>query len=599
MATFETSFIIPRPLAATFAFVTDFRNAPRWDPRAYEAKQLTPGPIGLGTRFLLVGGLIARPTLDRFHVPDWLRQTSDLEYEVVSFVPQRELVVRGETAMLRYEDHLVFSAEGDGTRLRYSAEMELKSVLQIGDPILAPLFHAIGEDATRGIPAAVCAAVPASAAPIAGGAAGLPLPPSPIVGPDDVRRVVELHDHRVLRNLLITQGYHDVSRQILARTGGADMNWCTLGSWASKTAGTFIRDEEVPSMFRKLLEAAGPLRLAIGEIEQRLSQLVGTNAQPPHLIDIINAILHDCSTYIMVGNKVVYAELAQCCADFVHVLGADKVFDPARLATFQATFAEGDPQPDAVEWGPDRTLISHPRGGQSMLRGMVAALYRAMFETDPKRRAEQILLANARGGLHEQTRLQTYIVGGLNAPLENTLVAWAHRYIDRDTPVVGRTVLHTVVDEGMPAIGRAIERAWQQFSTDMLMTLTLPDCVLHLGHPIAQAGDDPLFPPALQIIEDPELAALLDRYGALHVKIERRPLARIKDRVQQLLEAIGMRGDDLADVGAANWTDLDQRMRYILTLFRIRQQDTSLFAQPFTDEQRAAMFGGRVPPGPL
>ena len=37
-----------------------------------------------------------------------------------------------------------------------------------------------------------------------------------------------------------TQGYHDVSGLLRARTGGVDINWCTLGSWASKTAGRFI-----------------------------------------------------------------------------------------------------------------------------------------------------------------------------------------------------------------------------------------------------------------------------------------------------------------------------------------------------------------------
>lgn len=586
---FETSLVIARPLAATFAFVTDFRNAPAWDPRTYEASKLTPGHIGLGTRFLLLGGLISKATLDRLHVPDWLRQTSELGYEVVSFVPRREMVVRGETSMLRYEDHLVFSAEGDATRLHYLATMELAGPLDLADPILAPIFDAIGGDATRGMPAAVEAAVPPAAPPPAP-----ELPASPFIRPEDVRRIAGLDDQAHLRNLLITQGYHDLSKALLARTGGSDMNWCTLGSWASKTAGTFIRDEEVPSAFRKLLSAAGTFRPTSDELERTMD--LGADAPEFSLLEIARAILHDCSTYITVGNKVVYAELAQCCADFMHALGGDTAPDPAKLAAFQARYTGGDPQPDEVEWGPHRTLLSRPRGGQALLRGMVEQLYRAMFETDAKRRAERILFANALGGLHEQTRLQTYITGGIDAPIANTLIAWAHKHVDRHAPGPRRDHLHATVDARLPLLARLIQRAWHAFSTDLLMTLTLPDGVLHLGRSIPHDDGEPLLPPALATISDPELAALLDRHGALHVRIDHSALGWLEARIRTLFGAATSIGaDELADAGALDWTSFDQRMRFILTLFRVRQQDTDLFQQPFTDEQRAAIFAGRIP----
>jgi hypothetical protein len=591
VATFETTLVIPRPLEATFAFVTDFRNAPTWDPRTYDAQKTTEGPIGLGTRFLLRGGLISKQTLERLHVPDVLRQASELAYEVVSFVPRQEMIVRGETPTLRYEDHLVFSADGDGTKLRYAAKLELKGVLELGEPILKPIFDAIGEDATRGIPAAVEVAVPRA------GAAAPWLPASPIVSPDDVRRVVAIDDQIYLRNLLITQGYHDLSQQILARTGGVDMNWCTLGTWASRTAGTFIRDEEIPAVLRKVIEGKGPLQLAFHDLQVRLDP--GNEAKPPRLIELARAILHDCATYIMMGNKVVFAELAGCCADFVQTLGGDRSPDPEKLAAFQARYRDGDPQPDAVEWGPDRTLIPHPRGGQAMLRGMVGQLYQAMFETDPKQRAEHILFANAYGGLHEQTRLQTYIVGGIDAPIDDTLVAWAHKHVDRSTPEVGRGPLHAAVDGVLPAIGRLIKDAWQDFSTGVLMTLTLPDGVLHLGYPIPQEPGVPVFPPALETISDPELAAVLDRYGALDVQTEPSRLAWLRDRIRSMFGAPTRGAVELADVGTPNWTDFDERMRYILTLFRMRQQDTHLFQQPFSDTQRAMIFEGQLPPGPL
>lgn len=591
VVTFETSLVIPRPLAATFDFVSDFRNAPRWDPRTYDAKQLTAGPVGLGSKFLLLGGLITKHTRERFHIPNFLMHPRELHYEVVSFVPRSELVLRGETSTLHYEDHLRFSGDGDTTRLHYTATLGLKGALRIGDVIARPLFEAIGSDATSGIPSAVESVVPAPAPAIAS-----ELPASPIIGIANVQRVVALDTVPVLRNLLITQGYHDVSSAIRERTGGGDMNWCTLGSWASKTAGSFIRDEEVPKIFRALLASPGVLRAGIDNVQTMLTREAG--AEPHRLIDVAREVVHDCSTYIMAGNRVVYAELAQCCAAFVQVLGDDTAPDPAKLAAFQAQYLEGDPLPDAVEWGPSRTLIPHQRGGQSMLRGMVEQLYRAKFETDPKRRAELILLANAQGGLHEQTRLQTYIAGGINAPLTDTLVAWAHKHIDRNAPEPSRGRLHNAIDAALPALGRELERAWQDFSTDLLMTLTLPDAVLHLGHSLPQEPGIPYWPAALAKIEDPALAAVLAKYGALDVRFDRSTYDWLKQRIRSLFGE-STSPDERAHVGALDWVNFDQRMRYILTLFRSRQQDVQLFKQPFTDAQRTAVHDGRVPSGPL
>ena len=48
----------------------------------------------------------------------------------------------------------------------------------------------------------------------------------------------------VVRNLRITQCYHELSHAIAARVSpGA--NWCTFATWASRQAGQTIRGEDV------------------------------------------------------------------------------------------------------------------------------------------------------------------------------------------------------------------------------------------------------------------------------------------------------------------------------------------------------------------
>jgi hypothetical protein len=157
MATFHTSLWIPRPPADVFAFVSDFRNAPRWDPRTYSAVMVTDEPIGLGTRFELQGGLLTKSVHDE--LPAFLRGNETLPYDIVEFDPPRVVAFRGETKTTRYHDRIALSEEAGGTRLVYDAELTLTGLLELGAPAFQVLFEKIGRDATDPIPAAVVEAL--------------------------------------------------------------------------------------------------------------------------------------------------------------------------------------------------------------------------------------------------------------------------------------------------------------------------------------------------------------------------------------------------------------------------------------------------------
>src|SRR5215217_242795 len=156
MALFQASLIVRRNTEVTFAFVSDFRHATTWDPRTYEATKTTEGPIGLGTKFMLLGGLFPKDTrVCGVTLPRVLLGEQRLPYEIVVHQPSRELALAGETTTLRYHDHLQFSPEGPDTRLLYTARIELKGLLKVGEPLSRWMFDRIGTAATQGIPDAV------------------------------------------------------------------------------------------------------------------------------------------------------------------------------------------------------------------------------------------------------------------------------------------------------------------------------------------------------------------------------------------------------------------------------------------------------------
>jgi dehydrogenase/reductase SDR family protein 12 len=154
VATYETILTIRRTVEETFAFVSDFRNAAKWDPRTYSAEKTTDGSIGVGTRFMLTGGMMPESVVKRLHLPESIVGMS-LPYDVVAFDAPNEFTLKGESRMLRWCDHLEFTAVGDNTSLRYFAELEMKRFNAPGEALLHRMFQRIGDGATADLPETV------------------------------------------------------------------------------------------------------------------------------------------------------------------------------------------------------------------------------------------------------------------------------------------------------------------------------------------------------------------------------------------------------------------------------------------------------------
>jgi hypothetical protein len=126
---------------------------------------------------------------------------------------------------------------------------------------------------------------------------------------------------------------------------------------------------------------------------------------------------------------------------------------------------------------------------------MIKTHHTALYETDADRWAQLVLLANALGGLHEQTRLQTYIAGSLDAPMHDLLHAKSHAEIrERVEHPDTRSRAHALLDALLRPISDDLARAWEVVTTKAMMVLKLPDGVLWLGRDIPVAGDGPRSP---------------------------------------------------------------------------------------------------------
>lgn len=103
MAGFEMQAWIDRSPQEVFDFITDPTNAPRVVSSVTRMEQITPGPIGVGTRYhetRLMNG-----------------KEAQAELEIARFEPPSDYAMRNETNGIETIYHYTFTPDQSGTRV--------------------------------------------------------------------------------------------------------------------------------------------------------------------------------------------------------------------------------------------------------------------------------------------------------------------------------------------------------------------------------------------------------------------------------------------------------------------------------------------------
>lgn len=386
--------------------------------------------------------------------------------------------------------------------------------------------------------------------------------PAPTVS--EVEQIGAIGDP-VLRNVCITQCYCELSKAFAQRTGNT-ANWCTFATWASKQAGVSIRGEDLQRTIEGVLKqdpVIQRLLLDVSVLAQSFgSRLTLENLHQTLLAKLAHNVVEKASDAVARGNRKVFVEIAHHFARFLFQCANDAAYNETTINAFLQEFKNGNP--------PD---------GQDYLKSAFRRYYASFFKTDQQGRQEMQFLSNVEIGFHEQNRLQPEIAEALNAALVDPqpIKDFVSNLLQKDLGLAGRvllllarlrgkqSLLFGAIDRLIAAAGRLLHN----FITAELMTLTIPpDQCLRLGKDL-QVG----FAAGLRQLHSSELIAFLSRVD---------PTA-----------------DSLRDSGATDWSLLTERLHYIVDLFRCFHENPNLFSNAFSDEQVAAMKGGKRPGGRL
>ncbi len=130
--------VINQPLDEVFAYAADFTNSAEWDPGVDSAKAVEPGPVRVGSIYILEGSF--GPS------------TLPMQYEVVEYEPPRRVVLTGRGEKFDALDSMEFTSSSEGsTQVSYTAEITLFGPLRFLGPLMNWPLERMGKKALDGL----------------------------------------------------------------------------------------------------------------------------------------------------------------------------------------------------------------------------------------------------------------------------------------------------------------------------------------------------------------------------------------------------------------------------------------------------------------
>jgi hypothetical protein len=124
MISFCIDIVINRPVETVFAFVSDGQNARQWNPELLEAKPLSDGPMGVGTKFQMTY-LLPIGRVENVH-------------EVLEYKADECLAVQIISSQLPINYRCLFTPSAGGTQLSLTTAVKTDGMAAMLAPLVVP-----------------------------------------------------------------------------------------------------------------------------------------------------------------------------------------------------------------------------------------------------------------------------------------------------------------------------------------------------------------------------------------------------------------------------------------------------------------------------
>ena len=123
MTRIERSIVIERPVDEVWQFVHDYKNDPLWQTTLRESRQLTDGPVGVGTQVR--------------EVRQFLGLKVELAWEVTEYEPPARSSIRGISGPVPLSGSYVLEPQNGVTRFTVLGELDAHGLFRLAEPVFA------------------------------------------------------------------------------------------------------------------------------------------------------------------------------------------------------------------------------------------------------------------------------------------------------------------------------------------------------------------------------------------------------------------------------------------------------------------------------
>jgi len=132
MINLDLGTLIDKPVQDVFAFVTNSNNMSKWNSAVVSLQQITPGDVGVGTKFKSIGEMMGRRI--------------EGEMQVTAYEPEAKCGFQVNAGPMQVNMTMSFRTVGTGTKISLNAQGNPAGVFKLAEPMMAGRVKAMMEE---------------------------------------------------------------------------------------------------------------------------------------------------------------------------------------------------------------------------------------------------------------------------------------------------------------------------------------------------------------------------------------------------------------------------------------------------------------------
>jgi len=132
MINLDFGTLVDKPIKDVFAFVADPNNMSKWNSAVVSLEQVTPGEVGVGTKFKSIGEMMGRRI--------------EGEMQVTAYEPDTQCGFQVQAGPMQVNITLSFKTVGTGTKISLNAQGNPAGVFKLAEGVMVGRVKSMMEE---------------------------------------------------------------------------------------------------------------------------------------------------------------------------------------------------------------------------------------------------------------------------------------------------------------------------------------------------------------------------------------------------------------------------------------------------------------------